>query len=166
MNAKLLVQQIQRYHNRTLLIDTNLLLLFFVGSFRPDLIKSFKRMSEYSLQDFEILEALLLKFKRFSTTPHILTEVSNFMGQRGEPERSEMRCYLAKSIQAWHETNASSKTLALTSCFPQFGLTDAAIADLVPGTCLVLTDDDPLAGLLKKRGSDVIRFSDLQKGCR
>jgi hypothetical protein len=49
MNSQLLVGRIERYRRRDLLIDTNLLLLYFVGAFRPDRIRSFKRTSRYSI---------------------------------------------------------------------------------------------------------------------
>jgi hypothetical protein len=165
MNSKLLVRQIQHSRRRDLLIDTNLLLLYFVGSFRPDLIQSFSRTSKYTPDDFALVETLLSKFRRFSTTPHVLTEVSNLMGQCSEPLSSDLRHYLAKTVQAWKETSTPSRILALTSHFPRFGLTDTAIADFKAGMCLVLTDDNSLAGLLQKKGADVIRFSDLQRMC-
>jgi hypothetical protein len=38
-----------------LLIDTNLLVLFTVGSVSPDRIESFKRTSAYNREDYELL---------------------------------------------------------------------------------------------------------------
>ena len=162
MNLQMLVRQIQRYRSRELLIDTNLLLLYFVGAFRPDRIRSFKRTSGYTVDDFALLEKVICGFKRMTTTPHILTEVSNLMGQCEEPLRSDLRGWLSAAIQGWRETSTTSRTLAKAPHFPRFGLTDTAIADLEPASCLILTADRPLAGLLAAKGLAVIRFSDLQ----
>ena len=165
MNLQVLVRQIERYRRRDLLIDTNLLLLFFVGARRPDRIRSFNRTSRYSADDFALLERVISKFKRMATTPHILTEVSNLMGQFAEPLRSDLRGHLSAAMQAWNETSTASRSLAKALHFQRLGLTDTAIADLQPRSCLVLTDDRPLAGLLEARGLEAILFSDLQSMC-
>jgi hypothetical protein len=165
MNLQLLVRQIQLYRRRELLIDTNLLLLYFVGASRPDRIRSFNRTSRYSVDDFALLEQVISQFKRMTTTPHVLTEVSNLMGQCEEPWRSDLRGWLSAAIAGWNETSTASRSLAKAGHFPRFGLTDTAIADLAPGSCLILTDDRPLAGLLEAKGLAVIRFSDLQSIC-
>ena len=46
--------------------------------------------------------------------------------------------------------------------FPSVGLTDAAIAHLVPGRYLVLTDDLELAGRLPALGADVLNFNHIR----
>jgi hypothetical protein len=165
MNLELLLQRIDRFRRRGILIDANLLLLYFVGARRPDLIRAFKRTAAYTADDFALLRALIARFRRITTTPHVLTEVSNLMGQCGEPMRSDLRHWLARAVQAWEEERAPSRTLAQTAGFPRFGLTDAAIAEVAARACLVLTDDHPLAGWLEARGAEVIRFSELQATC-
>jgi hypothetical protein len=165
MNLPLLVRLIERYRRRELLIDTNLLLLYFVGARRPDRIRSFNRTSSYSAEDFALLEKIIAEFKWMTTTPHILTEVSNLLGHFEEPLRSDLRGALSRAIQGWKEAAKPSKTLAKAPHFPRFGLTDTAIADLPRGSCLVLTDDRSLAGLLEAQGIAVIRFPDLQATC-
>jgi hypothetical protein len=165
MNLQPLVRQFERYRRRELLIDTNLLLLYFVGALRPDRIGSFNRTSGYSTDDFVLVERVMSAFKRVTTTPHVLTEVSNLMGQCAEPLRSDLRGWLSTVIQSWNEPFTASKTLTGTAHFPRFGLADTAIAALPPGSCLVLTDDHPLAGLLEAKGQAVVRFSDLRQIC-
>jgi rRNA-processing protein FCF1 len=162
MNSRLLIRQIQRYRSRHVLIDTNLLLLFFIGSLRPDLISSFNRTSIYSPDDFDLLETIFRYFKKVATTPHILTEVSNLMGQCHEPLRSELRAFLAHAIQSWKETQSPSRTLTQAAYFIKFGLTDTAIADLPMSSYFVLTDDRSLAGFLESRKTGVLHFSDLR----
>jgi hypothetical protein len=165
MNLQLLVRQIQRYRRRELLIDTNLLLLYFIGAFRPDRIGSFNRTSGYSVDDFALLEQVISGFKRMTTTPHILTEVSNLMGHCEEPLRSDLRACLSAAIAGWNEISIASRTLAKAPHFPRFGLTDTAIVDSAAASCLILTADRPLAGLLEAKGRAVLRFSDLQRIC-
>ena len=165
MNARLLIRQIQQYRSRQVLIDANLLLLYFVGALRPDLISSFNRTSAYRAEDFALLEAIFAYFKKFATTPHILTEVSNLMGHCQEPLRSELRGYLARAIQTWGEPLISSRKLTKTSNFIRFGLTDTAIVELAGNSHLVLTDDYALAGFLESRSAGVLRFANLRALC-
>jgi hypothetical protein len=48
-----------RYARKGILIDTNILLLYFVGNFDQDLISSFKRTLQFTVEDYNTL--LLLK---------------------------------------------------------------------------------------------------------
>jgi hypothetical protein len=66
-----------RYARKGILIDTNILLLYFLGSFDQDLIPSFKRTVQFTVEDYNTLLLLLQMFDRLVTTPNILTEVSN-----------------------------------------------------------------------------------------
>jgi len=70
-------QMIQRHRQSGVLVDTNLLLLYFVGLLRPEQITQFKRTSTFSISDFELLSRLLGEFARVLTTPNILTEVNH-----------------------------------------------------------------------------------------
>jgi hypothetical protein len=70
-----------RYRTAGVLVDTNLLLVYFVGAFDPALIPKFKRTRMYTLEDHPLLVRVLGFFEKVVTTPHILTEVSNLAGQ-------------------------------------------------------------------------------------
>ena len=71
---------VRGYRSRGVLVDTNLLLLLFVGSYDLERIERFKRTMQFTRDDFARLVALLGVFERRVTTPHILTEVSNLAG--------------------------------------------------------------------------------------
>lgn len=165
MSAETLVQTLRRFRDKRLLVDTNLLLLYFVGGVRRDLIKSFKRTASFGERDFILLARIIHFFRRVATTPHVLTEVSNLLSQRGEPERSALLRFVANSIQRWREHSPPSRQLVQRDCFLRFGLTDTAITEVSLLSCLVLTDDRALAGFLTKRGGEVLCFQDLQAAC-
>ncbi len=65
-----------KYRNKGVLIDSNILLLLFIGSYNEHLISTFKRISNFGIKDYYLLLRLLGFFKKHITTPHILTEVS------------------------------------------------------------------------------------------
>ena len=154
----------QRYRTAGVLVDTNILLLLFVGSVERRLIERFKRTVSrgFEASDYELLTNFLKLFDdRVVTTPHILTEVSNLAGQLGS-QKQRFFSYFAKGISQLIEHCEPSKNLAQVESFVKFGLTDAAIIDLVKGQFLVLTEDFPLANYLSQQGVDVINFNHLR----
>lgn len=78
-----------RYRQKGILIDTNILLLLFVGIVNRERISKFNRTQQFTPEDFDILQEIILYFPKIVTTPNILTEVSNLAGQLSEPERSQ-----------------------------------------------------------------------------
>ena len=68
------------YRNKGILIDSNLLLLYFIGKYNKTLIQRFKRTQKYVTEDYELLTAVIKDFTKIITTPNILTEVSNLSG--------------------------------------------------------------------------------------
>lgn len=164
MNPAPLVNQLQRFRRVDLLIDTNLLVLYFVEGRRPDLITTFSRTRHSTPEDFELLKAFLLlfRFRRMKTTPHVLTELSYLLRQFTEPLRSELLRWVTEILGDWTESFTPAKTLARDPAFSRLGLTDTANADCSSRKCVVRTDDFVLSGLLKDRGHLVVRLVDLR----
>ena len=82
-----LARLIHEYRPRGVLVDTTILLLFFVGSDNTRLITTFKRTHQFTEQDYASIVAILTAFNRRITTPHILTEVSTLAGQLPQQHR-------------------------------------------------------------------------------
>lgn len=72
---------IRRYRDVGLLIDANLLLLFFVGLADRTLIARHERTSKFTADDFDLLDKFAGQFRPIVTTPNILTLVVNLAGQ-------------------------------------------------------------------------------------
>ena len=158
-----LVEQLTaRYRQRGVLVDTNLLLLLFIGTFDPFLLSSFKRTGDFTAEDHQLLLLLLQPFERIITTPNILTEVSNLSNQMGEPKRSLYFDLFAEQIPKMDELYILSSAASSSPVFIRFGLTDSGIVSLPPNEYLVMTADRPLAGYLASIGIDVINFNDLR----
>ena len=154
---------VPRYKSCGLLIDTNILLLYFVGLFDRSWVERFKRTRDrYSAQDFDLLMDIVLQFDRIVTTPNVLSEVSNLSNQWAEPGRTKYFERFAQEINRLSEEYVVSADAAQASCFPHLGLTDAGIMHLAHDAYLVLTDDLELFGRLTKAGVDVINFSHLR----
>lgn len=158
------VRELASRHRRGgVLVDTNLLLLFFVGGYNRDLVERFPRTADrFVSADFDTLTALLTGFERVVTTPHILTETSNLMGQLTGRARTECFEWLAHSIPAMRETHVAGERLSRHRMFVKLGMTDTSIIEVAAEPYLVLTDDFPLYNFLATRGMDVLNFNHIR----
>ena len=150
------------YRSKGLIIDSNLLLLFFVGLHDRTRIEKFKRTAQYTIEDFELLVAFVKPFKEVATTPSILTEVSNLLGQLPGKLKYSFYQHFANGLKNLHEHYSPSRDLGDERGFAKFGLTDTAILQAASGKYLVLTDDLDLAQYLEGLNIDVINFNHLR----
>jgi hypothetical protein len=150
---------LQKHRNRGVLIDSNLLLLLFIGNSNPARVGRYKRLQKYSLEDFALLVRLVEFFGRVVTTPNVLTEVSNLSGQLGEPARSEAFAYWKTEVEVLEERYIPSTQATSSLLFEKLGLTDSAIGLVAQAGCLILTEDFPLAQRLSSMGFDVLNFN-------
>jgi len=126
---------IQKYASRRIIIDTNILLLYFVGELNQERITRFKRTKQFTKVDYGLLSDFLDNFSRIITTPNILTEVNSLINQLGEPDRSGCYAVLAHKIQILQESYLQSQDVVSTDwMFLEYGLTDCGIARLAKGS--------------------------------
>ncbi|MDQ3259015.1 MAG: hypothetical protein M3R15_34990 [Acidobacteriota bacterium] len=153
---------LHRYRSKGILVDTNLLLLYFVGRYDPDRISRFKRTQSFSEDDFLLLASILAFFNKIVVTPNILTEVNSLSNQLPDDIKASYYSEFAQCLDVLEEHYISSSELARTNHFLRFGLTDAGIVSLVQGSYLVLTDDLKLASYLQRLDIDVINFNNIR----
>lgn len=153
---------LRRHRASGVLVDTNLLLLYVVGSHDRDLISRFKRTATFTPADFAILTETLDAFGHVLTTPHILTEVSNLAGQLADPLKQTVFGTYARVIGMLTELEVSAREVAAEPAFPRFGLTDVAILRNARNECLVLTDDFRLSQYLAHEKVEVFNFNHLR----
>jgi hypothetical protein len=150
-------QLIQHYSQHGIIVDTNVLLLYFVGNSRH------KRTSQYLPRDYDLLLKLLKRFQnRIVTTPNILTEVSNLLGNCTTSDQKKLWSVFASKVSVLGEKYLDSQRISQTPMFSKFGLTDSAIIELVKDKYLILTDDAMLFQYLEKNKIDVINFTHLR----
>ena len=122
-------------------IDTNLLLLYVVGSEGRYLIPKHKRLKGYSAEDYDLLLYLLQPVGRVLVTPNTLTETSNLLQQHRDPERSLLMDRLRFIIQETHEVVVASAKASSNSYFALLGLADAVLLEAItPETPLITAD--------------------------
>jgi hypothetical protein len=143
---------------RKALLDTNLLLLWLVAQTDPKLLDSFKRVNTFTPPDIDLLRKLLRDLPEQITTPHVLSETSNFVRQASPPFRNALSEQLGLFIMGVDEIYKPAASLIEREEFIALGLTDTGIAD-VSERAVVITTDYKLSGKITAGGGNAINFN-------
>jgi hypothetical protein len=151
--------------SRILLLDTNLLLLLFIGGKDSSLIYKAKTLSAFVEDDYDLLGDIINKnfFKTLVTTPHIMTEVSNLLGKERDDIRRNGRQTMSEFLDKCSEHIDKSVSLVCDPEFERLGLTDVAIAVASRLPAFVLTADLDLYLYMSRCGLEVANFNHLRQ---
>lgn len=158
----------ERYKSRGVLVDTSLLLVLYVGIYDPDQVERFNRTRRiggssevFTRRDFEYILSFVDQFERVTTTPHILTEVSNFLGQLKGDASDGSRTAFARHVasSATQEYSPDSELLTGKPEFIPLGLTDTSIIEVAAEPYLVFTTDYKLHGILTSKGIPAFNYN-------
>ena len=148
---------VNKYKDKGVLIDTNLLLLYLVGSLDLNLIRNFKRTAFFTEDDFELVSEFIKNFDQTITTPHILTEVSDFIDNR-----EKLQAVLKIYIETTKEIFIDSIKLSKKDTFLKFGLADTSVTYSAETNYLIYTDDRPLYGFLIHSGIEAVNLDEIR----
>ncbi len=150
---------VQKYRSRGLLLDSNLLLLYLVGSVNPLLVGTgnYNKLSSFTTQQIAILRHLTSLFQRLVTTAHILTEVSNLVGFMHDAGRLQVFQSFASTLEMISEQEISSYQVARRNEFKYIGLTDSVLAEL-SSRFLIVSNDGRMVNLLRDAGLDALKW--------
>ncbi len=146
-----------------LVIDTNLLLLYLVGLHDPDRIETFKRTRAYSVDDFDLLIYIISRFGGFSTTPNIMTEVSNLI-EGVEYDDVPLLTVLRDKVIYQEEHYIASRIILSNEdeTFLKFGVSDTVLYRLAQANYLILTVDSSLCAFLQNKDLPALNFNHLR----
>lgn len=143
-----------------LVLDTNLLVLLIVGS--ADIKKvGGKRLQQFSEKHFGILAGIANQHRFHVSTPNILTEASNLIGEGQRQLAPGAARLLAEYISRLDEIYEPSSKLVRGPLYEKHGLADASLAALAVQGERVLTVDGPLYGMMVGYGIRVENFTHL-----
>jgi hypothetical protein len=103
---------LEKFRRLGILVDTNLMLLYFVGAFDVSFISRFKRTQNFSPADYTLLTLFLAEFSKIVTTPNILTEINSFSNQIEGKLKSDYYKVFADKISPLVEIYTSSSDIA------------------------------------------------------
>jgi hypothetical protein len=166
MISEALRHVLHKYQGRGALLDTNLLLLIFVGFADQKLIASFKRTNSqgFSVGDLELLQKVIRFLGgKLTTTPHILAETSNYIFQLGKPDQLTVLTKAAKMIDGFSELYASACELTKRQEFFTHGLTDTGIIEAAKNGSLIISVDFDLVAHAGKANVGAINFNHIRR---
>lgn len=150
---------------KTILLDTNMLVVLAVGSIDKKQLGLMSRTKEYDAGCYNVLCNIIRPYTRHLSIPHVLSETSNLLGAGRNEKLPGVKAWLGGYISRLSEIYQPSRQIVSQSAYAQFGLTDAAIAqvslrgDLGRDGVSILTDDGRLYGYLARIGAQAINFS-------
>jgi hypothetical protein len=152
---------IVKHRAKGVLVDTNLLVLFLVGTVNRQRILNFKRTGDFTIEDYDVLVRLIDWFGKLIATPHVLSQVSDLTDLSGN-ELTAVREVFKALVEQIEESYDASRLLVGDPAFERFGLTDAAIATVCSRGILVLTTDVRLQLALQERDIDALNFNHIR----
>ncbi|MBJ8424347.1 hypothetical protein I6M74_20970 [Acinetobacter bereziniae] len=128
---------------RNLIVDTNLLLLWIIGSVDSgSYLRASNRLDKFNYDDFSKVNSLIGQFDALYITPYIATEISNLIDLDGYAKKKAFQIF--KSLL--EEIKVVVTDLRFDSegiNFHLYGLTDNSLVNLVQDY-YILTDDSRL----------------------
>jgi len=146
----------------TLIIDTNLLILFVVGITSRKYITIHKRLRHFCEQDFDILTQIVERSEQVCITPNTLTETSNLACYIEEPAKSEILTNLIKIVTSSVEVYIRSSDAVQGDYFIRLGLTDSVILNCLSSETTLLTADMDLFLAALNSGNKAVNFNHIR----
>ena len=145
---------------KTLLLDTNLLVLLMLGSVNPKLIGT-GALNAFELRDYVALAVICAKFPLLVTTPHVLTEACHLADKdiKRDPMRSLLYHWLLTYSANVDERTVPFKDLTLPS-LTKIGVADAVLQKVCGDEkYLLMTTDYELSGIVSRRHNNALNFN-------
>lgn len=135
------------------ILDTNVMLLFVVGSADERMIETHKRVSNrFIRRNYKQLLSIIEATENLATTSNILTEVSNLLRQTDNRKRERLVSVFARIIESIPEIFLKSDTVVNDNYFHRLGLTDSIILKLKADDYHILSIDGPLCWACSDEG--------------
>ena len=149
---------------RPVLLDTNLLLLFVVGTADRAAIARHGRLKAHSPETFDLLLLLLEQASEIVVTPNTAAETSNLLRQGATGSlRHALSAHFAVLLGRMREDYIRSSLAVEHRTFVRLGLSDAVISHLADGDMAILTADLDLYLEAVKSGRDAVNFNHVRE---
>jgi hypothetical protein len=149
--------------NEALLLDTNVLLLFIVGTVDRERIGQVGATEQFDQDAYDLLAKIVQRFKVAVTTPHVMAETSNLLCRGADGVLADALLVRLKEMTiVLNERFVTVKKLARASIAWPLGVADTGIVEAAEKGCVVLSVDAGLCGELNRRGLAVQNFNHLR----
>ena len=112
---------------RSVLLDTNLLVLLIIGLYDKNLISRHKRTTQFTIDDFELLLKSIGGYELLWVTSHCLAEVSNLLKQTNKSHAQQLLIFFEKFIFDKKESHIPKEIIFKENIFMRLGVADTGI---------------------------------------
>lgn len=147
---------------RSVLLDTNLLLLLVVGLYDKDSISKHKRTSCFVPEDFDLLVECIDGYEVLWVTSHCLAEVSNLLMQTNERHAKGLMECLSRLVAEAKESRIPKEVIFENRIVTRIGIADTGLAVKSKRVTCVFTVDFDLYREIANRGHRVVNFNHLR----
>jgi len=162
MNNAAILSLLAGSGSRSLLLDSNLLLLWITAQYDLRLLATFKRVQMFTQDDAILLAWIIDQFDSVVTTAHVVTEASNLGNSLSSNSRLGWFTTLSEFSTTTLEETHRLNILASCEEFIRFGVTDCALSNL-SAKYRVLTTDHRLSNYAREHDMPVLNFNDLRQ---
>lgn len=154
---------INKYSSNGIIIDTNIMLVYIVGTYDVKYIPDFKRTSKYCADDYRFVCSVLSCFNRKVITTHILAELSNLSMQIQDNRLVTYFNVFREFLEDIGENHISKDRILALPLLPKLGVTDLGILEIVKKfRYLTFTDDFRMSNYIRDMGIDVLNLNDIR----
>ena len=146
----------------SVLIDTNLLVLFIVGATDTSLIQEHKRLTQFAKKDFFNLSEYMAQYSNITTTPHVLAETSNFLLDTKIYAREAVMTYFKAFVDGLLEQYVPARSIVQSIAFSRLGVADAGLLSNEFSDCVLLTNDGKLHTEALRLNRVAMHFNELR----
>ena len=147
---------------RSVLLDTNLLVLLIVGLYDKNTIGIHKRTNTFTAEDYDLLLDSLVGYEILWVTSHCLAEVSNLLKHTHRKQAEELLIILRKFISDKNESHVQKDIIFSNSLLMRLGVADTGIIIKSKRVSCVFTVDFDLYLEITKLGYNVVNFNHLR----
>lgn len=145
---------------RTIILDTNLVVLLVVGTTGPKYLEAHKAVRSLFINgDFEVLQHAIAQSDGIKVSPHTLAEASNFLRQIADPYKTDIGRVFQAAIGQLSEEYIESAIAAARPEFLRHGLADMISLELASDNSVVLSTDGRLCHEIRRAGRVAVNFS-------
>jgi hypothetical protein len=139
------------------------MLLWLVIQTDQSLLRTYKRVqSLFTDEDADVLAFALEPFRQLVTTPHVLTEVCNFLDHAPVHRRDDLFESLRAFVQGNEEWYETARRLSEPSYFATLGIADSGLV-AASQRATIVTLDWRLAGKIEALGGQAINFNHVRR---
>jgi len=149
---------------KSILLDTNLLVVLVVGLTSPAEIGKHKRTRNYTPEDFLTLQEALQNYQQLWVTSQAVAECSNLIRQTNKPMAEQLMKTLSNLVSTAKESNITSTEIFKESSVLALGVADAGITKKSKRVTTLLTADLDLYLEVDRKFGNAINFNHIRTG--